>query len=153
MTMGHWRAVCWVHLEDGLNFGLPAWIRFLGLAQYHREVRFFLKSCRDPVLVAVPQVFQEAVGMCQHTSHPRRCNAGCETFRCYMLSLQSWSLKNLPANPTNLSGPDVEEELMRCGLYQLQKKSCQAVDIWSPFLPYFFFAGIVFSTVLHLLHI
>lgn len=41
MTMGHWRAVCWVHLEDRLKFGLPAWICFAGTSTILQKGEIF----------------------------------------------------------------------------------------------------------------
>lgn len=149
MTSEHWRA------------GPPRrWteIWFICLATFYRdfnntaEVWDFPRSCRDPVFVAVPQVSGSIKNVPAHfPSKNVQCWAPNPETICAFL--QSWSLQNLPTDTTNLSGPSIDEKLMRHELYQLQEKSYQTVDIWTSFLPYFFLAGRIFSAVLYLLHI
>lgn len=149
VTMGHWRAVHQVHLEDGLKFGLSAWIHFAGtstpLQKCEISPLFLQRSC---VCSCSPGLSGSSRNVPAHfPSKKMQCWGPNLEMICAFL--QSWSLQN----PANLSGPGIRGKNwwgMSCT--NSRKKSYQTVDIWTSFLPYFFFAGILFSAALCLPH-
>lgn len=107
MTMGHWRAVHQVHLEDGLKFGLSAWIHFAGtstpLQKCEISPLFLQRSC---VCSCSPGLSGSSRNVPAHFPY-KKVQCWVPNLEMIRAFLQSWSLQN----PTNLSGPGIEERI------------------------------------------
>ena len=117
------------HLEDGLKFGLSAWINFQA-GKLHNTAEmwdFPMFPQRSCVCSCSSGLSGRSGNVPAHLSSKK--------MQCWVLNpemicafLQRWSLQTLPADPTNLSSPGIEQKLIRHEVYQLQKKSYQTVD-------------------------